>query len=384
MADRVFLHLGVPKSGTTYLQSALWHHRDALRADGVLLPGDRHADHRYWGFWVREEPPKSETNRRKLADCYARVVTGARDFDGTAVVSHEFTGAATAEQAARAVAAFAPAEVHLVVTARDALSLLTAAWQETVKYASPTPLDDFDTAVSDDPLDVWGWRNLDAAEVLRRWAPAVRPEHVHVVVVPRTRTDEPVLWQRFAGLFTDPTAYDVSAGSRNESMGLVEAELLRRVSEHLDDLPSLMARIAVVRDYVGEQLLVPRAGERFTAGPARVAECRERSAAMVRWIEQAGIDVRGDLADLLVPDELPARRTPEDVTDTELAAAGVELVAAMVKDLNRSRIEQGRAEKARASLRGKVRELEQALEEARSTPTASRLTDRLRGRARRR
>ena len=39
MARRVFLHIGTPKSGTTYLQSLWWQHRDALAERGLLLPG---------------------------------------------------------------------------------------------------------------------------------------------------------------------------------------------------------------------------------------------------------------------------------------------------------------------------------------------------------
>jgi superfamily II DNA helicase RecQ len=40
VAKRVFIHLGLPKTATTYLQTIVWGSRDRLRADGVLLPGD--------------------------------------------------------------------------------------------------------------------------------------------------------------------------------------------------------------------------------------------------------------------------------------------------------------------------------------------------------
>ena len=36
--QRVVLHVGLPKTGTTYLQAVLAHHRDALREAGVLYP----------------------------------------------------------------------------------------------------------------------------------------------------------------------------------------------------------------------------------------------------------------------------------------------------------------------------------------------------------
>ena len=39
MAERIFLHVGTPKSGTTYLQAVLWQNADALKSEGLLLPG---------------------------------------------------------------------------------------------------------------------------------------------------------------------------------------------------------------------------------------------------------------------------------------------------------------------------------------------------------
>ena len=39
MAERVYLHVGLPKTATTYLQTILWANRDALEGQGVRLPG---------------------------------------------------------------------------------------------------------------------------------------------------------------------------------------------------------------------------------------------------------------------------------------------------------------------------------------------------------
>ena len=56
MARRVFIHLGLPKTATTYLQTILWGSRERLRADGVLLPGDERRDHLWASRVVREDP----------------------------------------------------------------------------------------------------------------------------------------------------------------------------------------------------------------------------------------------------------------------------------------------------------------------------------------
>jgi hypothetical protein len=330
MAQKVFFHIGVPKTGTTYLQSIMWRHAEQLRDAGVLLPAADLSDHR-WGSLVIRDDPKLRHRPRRARSSWARILHDVQGWPGTAVISHEFYATASAEQAQRAVDALAPAEVHLVVTARDPLSLLTASWQEVLKYRSVTPLDEFSTEVSDSPHDLWNWRGLDAAEVLGRWGPTVPAERVHVIPARRGRAGGRDLWDRFAGLFADPAAYDADVGVRNQSMGLVECELLRCTTPHLD-LGSARAVTTWVRGYLAEQTLVPRSGERFLPGPGRVKECRERGEQMVARLRAAGYDVLGDLDDLRVPDELPPLRTPADVTAEELAAAAAGVIAALVRD----------------------------------------------------
>ena len=47
MPERVYLHVGLQKSGTTYLQQALWLSKQQLAADGVLVPGQTRQFHRF-------------------------------------------------------------------------------------------------------------------------------------------------------------------------------------------------------------------------------------------------------------------------------------------------------------------------------------------------
>ena len=77
----------------------------------------------------------------------------------------------------------------------------------------------------------------------------------------------------------------------------------------------------------------PRKGERYWPAPDRIEEARARGKAAVAYIAEQGFDVIGDLDSLLVPDTLPERRTPESVTDAEVAAVAVELAARMLHDV---------------------------------------------------
>ncbi|HET7385978.1 MAG TPA: hypothetical protein VFJ19_04860 [Nocardioidaceae bacterium] len=340
MAGKVFFHIAAPKTGTTYLQSILWGNRDRLADAGLRLPGLNRRDH-WWATMVVREDLRLAEKPPDAAGAWQRVVDGCADWSGDAVISNELFGPASSEQAARAVGALAPAEVHLVVTARNPLGTLTAAWQELLRYRGiVSTLADFDLADRSDPHDLWHWGNLDASEVLSRWGPCVPPERVHVVILPGSGSPPDELWRRFSGLIGfDPGRADLGASFGNSSMDAAGAEVLRRVNAHLDGKLTGKQRGRWIRDYLCRELLVPRGGARPVPPPHRIEECRARGAAGVAAIRDAGYHVVGDVDDLLVPDELP-QASSDPLTDADVADLAGEVVAAMlleIRGLDRAR-----------------------------------------------
>ncbi|MEO5652300.1 MAG: hypothetical protein ABIN79_05860 [Marmoricola sp.] len=334
MAKKVFLHVGLPKTATTYLQTILWDHREEVEAQGVRLPGLARHDHLWSTRIVREDVQFRRVSSKRRLAAWDRIRADVAAWPDTCLISHEFFGAATAEQAARVVADLAPAEVHLVVTAREPLSLFAASWQESIKNRGTTPMADYSTSESEDPNDVWNWRTLDLRLVLERWAPAFAPEHVHVLPLPGSDAPRQLIWDRFAELVgIDPDSVDVSVSFPNASMGVVEAETLRRMNFHLDSFRSAIDRGTFIRSFLADQRLVPRDGERYWPRAEQVADARERGRAAVALVRESGFEVIGDLEGLLVPDDLPERRTPETVTDSEVAAVAVELAATLLHDV---------------------------------------------------
>jgi hypothetical protein len=252
------------------------------------------------------------------------------------VVSHEFFAAASADQAARAAAALDGAEVHVVVTARDTLSLVTARWQEFVKNGSEVPIDGYPVTGTTDPVDEWDWGSLDLADVLARWSMSLPHDRVHVLTLPRPEEPRETLWLRFAALVgIDPSRCTTARSTPNESLGVVEVELLRRVNGELEGFTSAQDRGNWIRGYLAQETLVPRGGERFWPSPARVAELCARGERIAAEVAAAGYDVIGDAADLRPPSVVPPRRHPDDVTDAELAAAGAAVIATMLADVRR-------------------------------------------------
>jgi len=336
MARRVFLHIGLPKTATTYLQTILWGSLDRLRADGVLLPGDERRDH-LWASRVVREDPNLNRHPEQHRSAWSRLQRELVLWDGDGLVSHEFFAAASARQAAGMIADLAPAEVHVVVTAREPLGLFTASWQESLKNRNTVPLPEYAKTVSKSPAAIWNWRTLDLRLVLRRWSKQLPRERVHVLPLNRGGPRDEI-WRTFAGVIgVDPAAYDTSLSFPNESMGVVEAETLRRVNEHLGSFERAFDRGVYIRTFLADERLVPRGGERYWPEPDQIEECRRRGRLAVRFVREHGLDVRGDLSDLLVPDELEPRRSVTSVTDAEVAEVAVQLVARMLEDVRELR-----------------------------------------------
>ena len=357
MAAKVFLHIGLPKTGTTYLQTVMWADRERMRAQGVLLPGRERRDH-LWSTRIIREDPNLPTYDERVRESWGVLKQEIAAWPGTALISHEFFAGAAPEQAARMVAELAPAEVHLVVTAREPVGLYAGGWQESLKNRDSRTMAEFAAAeVSESSMSVWNWRTLDLRLVLERWGPTVPAQRVHVLPLPPPGSPRTLLWQRFAGLVgLDPDSFDLSATFPNESMGVAEAETLRRINDHLkdEDFERPFDRGVYIRTFLADERLATREGEKYWPTDDILAECRRRAGDAVAHVEAARYDVIGDLGDLLVPETLEPRRAVDSVTEAEVAEVATAVAGRMLHDVRRIRTERN--------------ELRQLLEEERSKP----------------
>jgi len=361
VVDRVFVHIGLPKTATSYLQTIIWSDRDALRSRGLVVPGAERRDHLWASRTVREDRNHDRAPAWQRG-AWERVLAELRASGGTGLVSHEFFAAASAEQAAAMVASLPADDVHVVVTAREPLGLFAASWQESLKNGSTTPMPEYGRDESTSSNAIWNWRTLDLRLVLERWAAAVPPERTHVVVLDPTAPREDV-WHRFAGVVgLDPVGIDLSGSFPNTSMGVAEAETLRRINGSLTGFRKAFDRGVYIRTFLADERLVPRRGERFWPEPDQVADCRRRGEAAIAHLAAAPYDVVGSLDHLRVPDELEERRSTTSVTDAEVAEVAVDLAATMLGDVRRLRQESVRVRRrGRAPQPGATQRLRGAL-----------------------
>lgn len=339
MAKRAFLHVGTPKSGTTYLQAVLWQNVESLRQQGVLLPGH---------FQTHYAAAKGVTTKRgslretkiDLDAAWPRLVRQINDWAGDALISHELLSPATRQQADEAKSALQDSQIHIVLTARALHKQIPASWQQQVKGGLATRYDVYVQRVADEQgRGVWFWEVQDLAAIAHRWGGGLPPDRVHIVTVPHDSSEPTLLWRRYATVLgVDPTHADSAVSMKNVSLGPVESELLRRVHAAQDDRFTDGKRHRWTRKLLAVNVL----GQR-PATPVRLPDdvadwLAERSSKMIKAIGDAGYDVVGDLDDLVWrPPPLEARLV-STVTRDEIAEASAWTIARLQEQLVRRQL----------------------------------------------
>src|ERR1700733_8674573 len=99
---KVYLHIGEPKTGTTFLQQVMWRNRGELAAQGVVLPGHHPQDHFRAQNDLRDVEKRPSDPAGSWAAEWDVLALHAREAPGVSVISHELFCAADAAQAQRA------------------------------------------------------------------------------------------------------------------------------------------------------------------------------------------------------------------------------------------------------------------------------------------
>lgn len=330
MARRAFVHVGTPKSGTTYLQSLWWHNAGALARQGLLLPGAS-ADVQFQAAAVvrANEGVLATMDERQRAS-WDRVVDEAAAWDADVLISQEQLVEASAEDASAALGRLRAVadEVHVVITARDLVRQVPSAWQQRVKHGSPTTLRRFFTRVAKDDPSFNFWHHQDVPRILERWTDGVPPAHVHVVPLPRPGADRDLLWRRTCDLLgIDDAGLDLDAPVANETLAPAEIAFHRAVNAHFRDAHLDVALSRRVKGFM-EPRLGGAPAARIALAPDMHAWLVERGDRMVDELAAAPWHVVGDLDDLR-PDPAPgAGVDPDAVPLAEVLAVAEELLAA--------------------------------------------------------
>ena len=218
MAKRkAYLHIGLPRTGGGFLDTALTEHAAALETMGVRHPAisaeemfraaiEIRRDHKAWGY-----------QRREVEGAWAEICRRAWKGGHRVVFSQELLAACTAEQVALLLDGLAGFEVHVVVTVRE------------------------------------------TEELPEAWQAAVRPDRVHVIVVPDAEPERAV-WTAFGevvGFDAPRLPLDATWTTTRPMAGRPQEELIEVISTGA--LADVIAEVTRLRAH--NQVLAERNAE---------------------------------------------------------------------------------------------------------------------------
>ena len=332
----LLLHIGVHKTGTTAIQAALADARTDLAANGVRYPGKLQAHHRAalavlgrpWGWNARGGAVLDTEHFDKLAK-------RANAYSGRVVISSEFFCEADEETARTVVERLGGERVQVVITLRNLGKLLSSSWQQYLKYGLTTPYEKWLEDVFANPgaarISPTFWKRHDHGAVLTRWAAAVGPENVSVLVledVPRESMF--VTFAQMLGVPSDilTTRMDLTS---NRSMTAAEAELLVQLNARVKNEMQWNDYVRLVRRGVALGMVEgrePDASEpRLVTPDWALDAAAEHGAAAAATIGALGVNVYGNLDALAV--RVPSAGIATDPSEVPIAAA-VEALASVI------------------------------------------------------
>lgn len=345
----VLLHIGAPKTGTTFLQQLMVAHKDALAEAGYLFPGDT------WVAQVRAaqdllgdtQDPRIE---QAAHGAWSAVADAMLAWEGRAsILSMEWLCMAGPRQAARAMSSLEGATVHVVLTVRDAASTLPAQWQTMAHNQGRESWPEFVESAMSDSLArrrwVGWWRHRrtrsdfgayqDVPRMLRTWGRLVPVDRLHVVTVPQASSDPMLLWRRFAQVVgIDPRVCTEPTSRTNASLGQASAELVRRLNVTLGEVAH-SDYVPTVKEYLALTVLAARSEseQRARLDVAALEFAVDWNRGVREAVQASGAHVVGDLEDLpvRVPESAATTAAPRltDPPDDEVLAAAATAVDGM-------------------------------------------------------
>ena len=237
MKRRVYVHVGAPKTGTTYLQNRLTANLDTLAGHDVHYATKPLLTPSLFQFRAALDLlGRTDWNGpiAKSDGAWDAMAKRIRRHDGTVILSHEILAGAKPKHVARLwddLDVGTSSELHVVYTARDLARQLPAAWQEGIKQGQRWTFASFLERFQAEKL--WFYRVFDFPTVLTTWGADLPPEQIHLVTVPAPGADvaRDELWQRFARACDFDPAWGPQEGPRaNRSLGIAETHHILRLN----------------------------------------------------------------------------------------------------------------------------------------------------------
>jgi hypothetical protein len=337
----LYLHIGLHKTGTTYLQNLLKANRAILRTQGIYFPGGQGETQQAFAVWDLQGRRPRGVDDTRIGGSWDALASAVHACGAaTALISEEHLSVSTVKQAKRAVASFPDSDVRVVITARDLARVAVSAWQEEVKNDQTWTWEQFAASIRNPGETARSpargfWLRQDLPRICGLWELAVPADSITIVTVPPAGAPPTVLLERFASVIGfDPSALTEQPAWSNETVGVAATEVIRRVNERLGHRLNQRQHDKVIKRIVVRCLGSRREGARFSLPEEELPWVTARAQEMQEAVRVRGYRVVGEL-DELCPRAQSGGRRPDDASADELAEAALDAAAVLAEEYAR-------------------------------------------------
>jgi len=357
MAARVVLHIGVMKSGTSFIQQVLLANRKRLAKEGILFPGPRWRDQ---VVAVRDLMAHDAEGENALAPdgAWRRMVAQITQWPGTAVVSMEYLGPRDEDKIRIIAESFPDADIQVVLTARDLARSVASMWTESVQNRAYATWPAYLRSVRAERIDNAGrafWRQQRVHEIAERWSRVVGHDHFTLITVPPRGAPPGLLWERFCDVAGIPAGLCDLDVPRNAALDAPSAMVMRALNERLaggslstEDYHRFVKK-GLAKNGINER---PGRGKSVGLRERWVLRKAEGELAKLRALDLRVVGDLDELTSRAVPGVNPSTVSPEDQLEAAIDGMAA-LIDLWVADVRRQR-------KKTKKLRARLRALEKA------------------------
>jgi len=305
MTQRVVIHIGPPKTGSTTLQDALHHHRDELKRMGIRYAGSG-TQSSAAAMWVTRRRDRT-TGRQVPASAWKQLLKEIKDsIESTIVVSSEWFAAATPAQIRTISQELPGAEYQIVIALRSLDRILPSRWKQNVIEGATYSFAEWLELIFSPSTNSYGsrfWHQHRHDELVQRWGEVFGQRAITAICIDDADPDR-LLRNMESLIGAEEGSLGSSRHVRNVSLDGVTVEGIRRFNLLAEEhgVPPELRYIAVTRGAVPQiEHGVQSDGSNTGRVPAKYADlCVAESTRIVKELQKSGANILGDLDELIV------------------------------------------------------------------------------------
>ena len=201
---KLILHIGLMKTGTTYIQNILSENRKVIKKNGWIYPGDLlNQQHAFYNIlkseisWIQKNYVANQARGEALIKLISEPSSNMI-VSSEALSSVSQTGVDILFKSIKT--GFSLDNVHVIVTARSISKLIPSFWQQALKTGTTENLEEYTERFISGYWDpnTANHRIHNIHYCLSTWSTYINPKNMHLVIVPDKENTKETLWETFS------------------------------------------------------------------------------------------------------------------------------------------------------------------------------------------